>query len=177
MADRAGPDVVRQLLAMLDDEPRWIDVRGMLLGGHAQVTGGGEQVARARDGSGWVVKVLHGAVSVIGVVGRPSREVLAEVVRDVTELTPIVVQTVDASWVAGCLASHDTSSPVWRAERVIAHRLGPAARGAALEGREGRGDVRLLTAADSLAHLPPGLRHELTHARSFAPVAALFEAR
>ena len=34
--------------------------------------------------------------------------------------------------------------------------------------------VRLVTPADPLDHLPPGLRHEMTHARLLGPVGAAF---
>ena len=167
-------DLTRELIATLPDEPRWIDVRGMLMTGHAQVTGGTDPETCALDNCGFVVKVLAGAVSTIGVVGQPPRRALLDAVRGVTDLTPIVVQTADADWVERCLALVAvTDAPRWRGERTLAHRL---RTDTGWVSGDIRADVRLLSASDSLAHLPPGLTHELTHAKTFAPVAALFEA-
>jgi hypothetical protein len=165
-------DLGRRLAGELPDEPRWLETRAMLLGGHAQVTGG-DSVA-----TGFVVRVVHGALSVVAVVGQPSRDAIAEAVADVTQFTPIVAQIANRSHVADALRSDRHSS--WTSERAILHRL------RVVDGQYARRvqqdppytgpppDVRLLTRDDLLAHLPAGLRHEITHAREFAPIAAVF---
>ena len=160
-------DLGRRLAGELPDEPRWLETRAMLLGGHAQVTGG-DSVA-----TGFVVRVVHGALSVVAVVGQPSRNAIAEAVADVTEYTPVVAQLADRSHVADALRARGDSS--WTSERAILHRRPALPR--ALEDRRVQEDpssVRLLSPGDSIAHLPAGLRHEVTHARGFAPIAAVF---
>lgn len=172
----SGNELVRRLTAALADEPRWIDVRGMLLSGRAEVTGGTDPATCGLDNQGFVVRLVHGAVSVVGVIGRPPCEALRAAISDVTDLTPVIVQTHQADWVRRCLETDDRAgAPAWRGERTIVHRLTPAPRPAATAA-DGHGGVRLVTASDPLGHLPAGLRHEITHARTFAPVAACFDA-
>jgi hypothetical protein len=83
----------------------------------------------------------------------------------------VIGQIDDASWIAPCLAAGQPGEPVWRAERMIVHRLDPAAGASPLDHST---NVRLLSGDDPLDHLPPGLRHEMTQAQEFAPVAAVF---
>jgi GNAT superfamily N-acetyltransferase len=165
-------DLGRRLAALLADEPRWLETRAMLLSGHAQILGG-DSVA-----TGFVVRLVHGALSVVAVVGRPERDAIAQAVADVTDFTPVVAQTEHRAHVADVLRPDGHST--WTGERAILHRL----RAAAGQGiprvlkdppssGEQPPDVRLLTRHDSIAHLPPGLRHEITHAREFAPIAAV----
>lgn len=155
--------LIRQLIAKLPDEPRWIDVRGMLFSGHAQVIGDS-------IGQGIVVKVQHDALSAIGIVGRPPARAILAAVDGVTDMTPVVVQLEDAEWVGQCLGARAGQGEAWTSERTIAHRLRPDAWP---EPGCVDVDVRLLAATDPLAHLPAGLRHEMTHATAFAPVAAV----
>jgi GNAT superfamily N-acetyltransferase len=54
---------------------------------------------------------------------------------------------------------------------MLFHTLGGASP---LPPREPGASIRLLTASDSLDHLPSGLRHEMTHARSDYPTGAAF---
>lgn len=168
---------IARLLAAVPDAPEWVDVRGMLLTGHAQVTGEKDPSPIASghphsiDEVACVIKVLHGAVSIVATIGRPSRDALLAAVDGTTDMTPVVVRTADASWTGQCLNARPTAeSRRWMGEPMIVHRLRHGAPGA----RSTEADVRLLASGDSLAHLPPGLRHEITHARTFAPVAAVF---
>ena len=87
--------------AALPDEPRWLETRAMLASGHAVITGG-ETVE-----TGFVVRVAHGAVSAVAVVGRPPASAIAEAVSGATELTPVIAQTSDADHVAAALGSAD----------------------------------------------------------------------
>ena len=59
------------LAAALPDEPRWLETRAMLASGHAVITGG-ETVE-----TGFVVRVAHGAVSAVAVVGQPPASAIA----------------------------------------------------------------------------------------------------
>jgi GNAT superfamily N-acetyltransferase len=165
-------DLGRRLAAELPDEPRWLETRAMLLTGHARIIGG-DSIA-----TGFVVRLVHGALSVVAVVGQPARDAIAQAVADVTDFTPIIAQTADRAHVGDGLQSS------WTCERAILHRL------RAVDGRVRQDDrrvqmdppyhpgrppaVRLLTRNDSLVHLPAGLRHEITHARAFAPIAGVF---
>ena len=149
------------LPAALPDEPRWLETRAMLASGHAVITGG-ETIE-----TGFVVRVAHGAVSAVAVVGRPPASAIAEAVSGATELTPVIAQTSDADHVAAALGSADQRT--WTSERAILHvRRDPLPRLAPVTD-----EVRLLTRADSLDHLPIGLRHEITHAQDFAVVASV----
>ena len=143
------------------DEPRWLETRAMLASGHAVITGG-ETVE-----TGFVVRVAHGAVSAVAVVGRPPAWAIAGAVSGATELTPVIAQTSDADHVAAALGSADRRT--WTSERAILHlRQEPPPHRVPASG-----EVRLLARADSLEHLPIGLRHEITHAQDFAPVASV----
>ena len=149
---------------LLPDEPRWLETRAMLASGHAVITGG-ETVE-----TGFVVRVAHGAVSAVAVVGQPPASAIAEAVSGATELTPVIAQTSDADHIAAALGSADDRA--WTSERAILHlRQEPPSHRVPASG-----EVRLLTPADSLEHLPIGLRHEITHAQDFAPVASVIVA-
>lgn len=150
------------LAAALPDEPRWLETRAMLASPHAEVTGGGT------INDGFVVRVVHRAVSAAAVVGYPPAAAIAAAVAGTTELTPIIAQTSGAAHVADALRS--ASNEHWTCERAILH-LREQSASSALTDPAG---VRLLTRTDSLDHLPAGLRHEMIHARDFAPVAAVF---
>ena len=147
------------LAAALPDEPRWLETRAMLASSGAIVTGG-NSVA-----SGFVVRVVRGAVSAVAVVGQPPPESIAEGVAGTTELTPVLAQPADAPHVEQALRGHDSG---WTGERAILHLRDTRASVAVPAA-----DVRLLSRSDSLDHLPAGLRHEMTHAQSFAPVAVV----
>jgi GNAT superfamily N-acetyltransferase len=161
MKDRRGDDLGRRLAGSLPDEPRWLETRAMLSSGHAEVTGG-----KTLD-AGFVVRVVHGAVSAVAVVGHPPAAAIVGAVAGTTELTPVIAQTSGAAHVAEALRSSPHGR--WTSERAILH-LREESTSSSLPDPAG---VRLLTASDSLGHLPAGLRHEITHARGFAPVAAV----
>ena len=148
------------LAAVLPDEPRWLETRAMLASGHATVTGG------ETFESGFVVRVVHGAVSAVAVVGQPPPRSIADAVAGTTELTPVLAQPGDAPRVEEVLRQAGGN---WTRERAILHL-----RDAAASCAPPAADVRLLGRSDLLEHLPAGLRHEITHAQMFAPVAAVF---
>jgi GNAT superfamily N-acetyltransferase len=157
---------VKSLAAALPDEPRWLETRAMLASRYAEVTGG-ETIE-----SGFVVRVVHGAVSAVAVVGHPPAAAIAQAVAGTTELTPVIAQTSGATHVAEALRSSPQRRRRgnWTSERAILH-LREESASCSLPVPAG---VRLLTGTESLDHLPAGLRHEITHARGFAPVAAVF---
>src|SRR5512138_1735941 len=81
----------------------------MLASGHALVTGG-DTVE-----NGFVVRVAHGAVSAVAIVGQPPPASIADAVAGTTELTPVVVQSADAPHVEQALGG------AWARERAILH--------------------------------------------------------
>ena len=154
--------LTRVLAAALPDTPEWVEVRGMLRTPGALVIGG-DSVER-----GFVVRLVEGARSAVAVVGRPPREALAEAVAGRTVMTPVIAQVDNAGHVAACLSAVGGG---WSGERAIVHRLAAPPRQAPLDPGV---TVRLLDGMDPLGHLPAGLRHEMSHARTFTPVAGVF---
>jgi RimJ/RimL family protein N-acetyltransferase len=149
-----------RLAAAIPDDPRWIDIRGMLLSGHAEVTGG------ASLDEGFVIRVAHGAVSGVGVVGRPDPHAIAAATDGVTAMTPVVCQQDNAEHVRAVLTG-------WISEPAIVHtfpsRIDPPRT-------PHDGSARLLGRDEHrrLDHLPAGLRHEMNAALDLGPVAAVF---
>ena len=137
----------------------------MLLSGYAHVTGG-ETVEQ-----GFVVRQRHGAVSAVAVVGRPPYEAILNALEDITPLTPVLGQVDDAAWIQGALSTVANAATPWQGETFIVHSLDDPDRAVDIVGQP---LVRLLRMDDGLEHLPPGLRHEITHARMRGPVAAAF---
>jgi hypothetical protein len=159
-------DVGRVALALLEqlpDEPRWVAVRAMLGSPHAELLGGGSIASDV------VVRLVHGAVSAIAVVGHPPADAIVHGVRETNAMTPLLAQIDNAAHVAASLEASVGGAP-WSGEKMILHRLGAHAEVSRTSGAL----VRLLGPDDPLDHLPPGLRHEMTHARQMAPVCSVF---
>jgi len=156
--------VPAQLLADLPDVPRWLETRGMLRSPHVAVTGGDD---------GFVVRLVHGAIAAVSIVGRPPAEAIAAALDGITAMTPILAQSDDADHVQRSLADVTASrgGRAWTRERFILHRL---ATSLALPELDPAVSIRFLTRDDSLDHLSPEVRHEMTHAREMAPVATAF---
>src|SRR5262245_52939231 len=163
----ATDDFAARLLASLPDVPRWIETRAILRSPDAQLFGG------PVPDEGVVVRLLHGAMSVVSVVGRPPAFALAAALDGTTSMTPVIAQPDDAAHVEQLLDRIGTASgePAWRRERMLFHSLASDPRAQALEAGV---SVRLLGDADPLDHLPPGLRHEISHARALTAIAAAF---
>jgi GNAT superfamily N-acetyltransferase len=157
------PPTAQRLARALPDTPRWVETRGMLLSGQAEVF-----AADALEVA-FVVRVLSGALAAVSVVGRPSAHAIHQAVDGTTDMTPVIAQLDNAGYAGGALAACPASVPgqAWTPERAIVHRLSGVAASAAAD----EAPVRLLGAEDSLDHLPAGLRFEIGHARMIAPVA------
>jgi GNAT superfamily N-acetyltransferase len=157
------PATAQRLARALPDTPRWVDTRGMLLSGRAEVFG-----ADALE-AGFVVRVLSGALAAVSVVGRPSELAIHQAVDGTTDMTPVIGQLDNAGYIGDALAASPAPVPgqTWAPEHAIVHRLS----GAAVSGPADDVPVRLLGAEEPLDHLPAGLRFEIGHARVIAPVA------
>jgi GNAT superfamily N-acetyltransferase len=157
------PATAQRLARALPDSPRWVETRGMLLSGRAEVF-----AADALEVA-FVVRVLSGALAAVSVVGRPSAHAIHQAVDGTTDMTPVIAQLDNAGYVGDALAACPTSAPgqTWTPEHAIVHRLSGVAASAAAD----EAPVRLLGAEESLDHLPAGLRFEIGHARMIAPVA------
>ncbi|HSC28969.1 MAG TPA: GNAT family N-acetyltransferase [Vicinamibacterales bacterium] len=153
------PESSVALAAMLPDLPQWVETRGMLLSGRAQILGFESREA-------FVARVLHGALSVVSVVGTPRADAIQEAVAGCTPMTPVIAQAGNAPHVGAAL-------PQWSGERAIVHALPPHA---VMPPGPADTVIRILSHREigRLAHVPPGLRHELTHALDLTPVAAVF---
>lgn len=155
--------VARGLANYLPDIPRWLETRALLLSGHADVTGG------STVESGFVARVLHDALSAVAVVGCPPVDAIVRATDGVTSMTPVLAQTENADHVRRALAQ--APGPRWAGERAILHELRTRVASPALSPNL---EIRLLRPEDPIGHLPPGLRHEIGHARAMTLVAAVF---
>lgn len=167
MATLDTRDVATRLLAQLPDVPCWIETRSMLLSPHVQLFAG------VTLDDGIVVRMLHDAMVAVSVVGRPHAPALASALDGITPMTPVVTQQDNAAHVGELLKEvgppHDGRG--WSAERMLFHTL---AATPSLPPLAPDASIRLLTPNDSLDHLPPGLLHEITHARPLFPTGAAF---
>jgi GNAT acetyltransferase-like protein len=153
----------QRLARALPDTPRWVDTRGMLLSGRAEVF-----AADALEAA-FVVRVLSGALAAVSVVGRPSEHAIHKAVDGTTDMTPVLAQLDNAGYVGDALATCPASlaGQTWTPEHAIVHRLSDTAVPRLADGAP----IRLLGAEEPLDHLPAGLRFEIGHARMIVPVA------
>jgi hypothetical protein len=156
-----SPAVLAALLEQIPDEPRWLAVRAMLGSGRAELLGGSSL------DTGFAVRLVHGAVSAVAVVGRPPARAIVQATRDTTDMTPVLSQADNADHVDASLRTAE--GPSWSGESMILHQLRSSRPLSAYADMT----VRLLGPDDPLDHLPPGLRHEMTHAREMAPLCSV----
>jgi GNAT superfamily N-acetyltransferase len=142
------------VIALIADEPRWVEIRSLLLSGHARV-----EVASTTPPAFVVVRpdVAQG-----GVVGRPPHRVIQAMAADAEEL---LVEPEHAEWVAQAL-------PGWTCELAMLHVLGGARR----LPHVASGLVRPVS-RDEMAgwrEIPDDLREELCEAGAETPVFVAF---
>jgi GNAT superfamily N-acetyltransferase len=168
MRDTVGVHALAaRLLAELPDVPHWIETRAMLRSPHVQLFAG----PSLEDGV--VVRLHHGAMVAVSVVGHPHATALASALDGITPMTPVVAQEDNAAHVGQLLKEIGAAldGRTWSAEPMRFHTL---AASPPLTPLEPGASIRLLTAGDTLDHLPSGLRHEMTHARLDFPTGAAF---
>jgi RimJ/RimL family protein N-acetyltransferase len=134
-------------LTLVPDLPRWIDTRGMLLSGRAEVhalTAGG-------DLPGLIVVVRDSAL--VSIVGRPSESSIADAIAPLSGDVNVLAQMEDADYVARALASGRRQRAIVRVlPRVTDWQPDPQAR------------VFTIETAPRFDHVPEGLRRELLDA-------------
>jgi hypothetical protein len=144
-------------LERVPDDPWRVDTRGMLLSGRADVLFPREPESAA---DGFIVTIRE--ASLVSIVGRPPRGFIQETVGTLDGTVNVLCQPKDAPYVAGSLQG-------WQRTLAILHTLpGQPEWAAGLDP-----DTRIFSAKDAptLAHLPGGLRHELTNALRGRPIA------
>lgn len=139
----------QDLLALVPDEPRWVDYRGLLLSGRCRVSAG-DDPAR-----GFALRALDEAFAAVW--GEPDGEAIRAAVAGGGSLEDVLVAPgPGAERVAAAL-------PGWRPQRVILHVL--AGEPPEVEAPPGC-DLALLApesppVAPDLAGLPPAMRSEV----------------
>jgi GNAT superfamily N-acetyltransferase len=139
--------VIPLALTLVPDLPRWIDTRGMLLSGRAEV----HALTAGDDPPGLIVVVRDSAL--VSIVGRPSESTISAAILPLSGDVNVIAQMEDADYVARALTS-------WRRQRAIVHVLprvpdwepDPQAR------------VFTIETAPRFDHVPDVLRRELLDA-------------
>jgi GNAT superfamily N-acetyltransferase len=147
---------IRRLLSALPDQPKWVELRAMLLSGQCEVYG-------LEDAERLSFVARNAEMEMVGVYGRPA----PDVIRMVTTLFPspetVLCPTEDRSHVAEAL-------PEWRSELATIYRLATVERLPDVPADA----VRLLSISEieTMYHAPAELKEELIDAATYSPVAA-----
>jgi GNAT superfamily N-acetyltransferase len=133
-----------RLAALLPDIPRFVETRGMLLGGECEIFGFEEDAANP------TFVVRDGEEDLVCVVGHPPREAMAEALARGGNASAVITMPENVSRVAQVVSGREP-------QPAILHLLGEAER--LPEATEGQ--VRLLAGPEELRLLPPRFRPEL----------------
>jgi hypothetical protein len=144
-------------LERVPDEPGWVDTRGMLLSGRAQVAFPPEPEAAA---DGFVVWIPDAAL--MSIVGRPPGSLILDVAESLEGDVNALCQLEDVAHVAAALGE-------WQRTLAVLHTL--RSRAEWEDGNEH--DTRIFAAhnAPPLEHLPARLRYELQNALNGRTIA------
>jgi len=159
MVERTPLDgsLVDAALSRAPDLPRWVDTRGMLLSGRAEVFA---PAAAGGAVEGAIVVVRDAALA--SVAGRPPAGAIATVVRSLAGDVNVLAQMEDADYVARALDG-------WRRRTAIIHVL--PGRMPWEEEADPQGRVFTRENAPRFTHLPEALRRELLDALKGRTVA------
>lgn len=144
-------------LERVPDEPGWVDTRGMLLSGRAQVAFPQQPEAAA---DGFVVWVPDAAL--MSIVGRPPGAMIREIAGSLDGDVNALCQLADTAHVAAALGD-------WQRTMAVLHTL--RSRAEWEDGTEHDTRVFFAHNAPPLGHLPAQLRHELLNALSGRTIA------
>ena len=145
----AASSVIAVALTRVPDLPRWIDTRGMLLSGRADV------YTYAADSSlaGLIVVVRDAAL--LSIAGRPPETKITEVIATLSGDVNVLAQMEDADYVGHTL-------PGWRRQRAIVHTLPQVPDAGTDDDSQAR--VFTIDSAPRFDHVPESLRRELLDA-------------
>jgi RimJ/RimL family protein N-acetyltransferase len=149
-ADSPNRSLVLRALTRVPDLPRWIDTRGMLLSGRAEVATGGEPELSS---DGFVVLVPDAALA--SIVGRPPANTIRDSVAALSGEVNVLSQMDDAEYAAAAL-------PHWRRRAAVLHVL-PETQPWEVES-DPQARVFTRETAPRFDHLPEPLKRELTDA-------------
>jgi GNAT superfamily N-acetyltransferase len=155
-AMRSMDQITRRLLSIVPDQPKWVELRGMLLSGRCEVDG-------LEDAERQSFVARHAETDLVFVYGCPARDVIRQVVARQSSSEAVLCLPGDRGHVAEAL-------PEWRSELATIYRLADGERLPEIPV----GAVRLLTPAEveAMDHAPVELREELVEAARYSPVAA-----
>jgi GNAT superfamily N-acetyltransferase len=146
----AAASLTALALTRVPDEPRWIDTRGMLLSGRAEIH-------RSTLGSGSVpgfIVVVRDA-ALVSIVGRPAEADISTVIASISGDVNLLAQMEDADYVSLALGT-------WRRRRAIVHVLRQLPQWDTNIDPHTR--VFTLESAPRFDHVPELLRRELLDA-------------
>jgi RimJ/RimL family protein N-acetyltransferase len=136
-------------LTRVPDEPRWIDTRGMLLSGRAEVY----PTLASGHVPGLIVVVRDSAL--VAIVGRPAELDIANVIGTLSGDVNLLAQMEDADYISAALRT-------WRRQRAIVHVLRQLPQWDAKPDPHTR--VFTFESAPRFDHAPELLRRELLDA-------------
>lgn len=147
---------IQRLLSIIPDQPKWVELRGMLLSGLCEVDG-------LEDAGRLSFVARHAETDLVFVYGRPAHDVIRRVIARQSSSEAVLCLPENRGHVAEAL-------PEWRSELATIYRLTDGERAPEVSA----GAVRLLTPAEieAMDHAPAELREELIEAAKYSPVAA-----
>jgi RimJ/RimL family protein N-acetyltransferase len=137
-------------LTRVPDLPRWIDTRGMLLSGRADV----HAPPSSRKGSSGLIVVVSDS-ALVSIVERPAESAITRVITTLSGDVNLLAQMEDADYVGRTL-------PGWRRQRAIVHVLPQAPAWDPSPDPQAR--VFTMESAPRFDHVPEPLRRELLDA-------------
>jgi GNAT superfamily N-acetyltransferase len=155
-AVRGMDQITQRLLSIVPDEPKWVELRGMLLSGQCEIDG-------LEDAERLSFVARHAETDLVFVYGRLALDVVRQIVARQSTPEAVLCLPEDRGHVAGALTE-------WRSELATIYRL---TDGEHLH-QVPAGAVRLLTPSEIEAtdHMPAELKEELIEAAMYSPVAA-----
>ncbi|MCI0524510.1 MAG: GNAT family N-acetyltransferase [Acidobacteria bacterium] len=148
--------IIQRLLSIVPDQPKWVELRGMLLSGQCEVDG-------LEDAERLSFVARHAETDLVFVYGCPALDVVRQVVARQSSSEAVLCLPEDRGHVAEAV-------PEWRSELATIYRLTDGGRLPEVPA----GAVRLLAPSEieAMDHAPAELREELIEAAVYSPVAA-----
>jgi GNAT superfamily N-acetyltransferase len=148
--------IISRLLSAVPDQPRWVELRAMLLSGQCEVYG-------LEDAERLSFVVRHEEMEMVAIYGRPAPDVIRRVVALPPSPETVLCPPEDRGHVAEAL-------PEWRSELATIYRLTNGERLPEVPADA----VHLLSLSEieAMTHAPAELKEELIDAATHSPVAA-----